>query len=296
MEQVENFLIYLKVIKNYSEHTLRSYAVDLNQFIEYLEENKHDGEPENFFSVTRKELRSYLSKLQQNKLSRKTIARKIASIRSFYNYLCREGYLEENPCKNIKTPKIPKKLPNFIHIEEIDLLLNSPDQTLIGKRDRAILELFYATGIRVGELIGLNIDDVDLIGNSLRVFGKGSKERILPFGSFTKQALEKYLLTSRPEFDTKNNDALFLNKYGGRLSTRSIRRIIKKYVVKTSLERNISPHTLRHTFATHLLNRGADLRTVQELLGHVNISTTQIYTHVTKNKIREIYNLTHPRA
>ncbi|GAF85683.1 unnamed protein product, partial [marine sediment metagenome] len=222
--------------------------------------------------------------------------------RSFFKFISREGIVNINPTINLITPKINKRLPYFLYLQEINQLIETPPQhTIFGIRDRAILELLYGTGMRVGELVDLNIHDIDLHEKTVRVFGKGSKERILPLGNPSIKAIKEYLTNRnlfRKNIDVNKNDlnALLLNRFGGRLSTRSIRRIIIKYMKIAGLNKKISPHVLRHSFATHLLGGGADLRSVQELLGHESLSTTQIYTHITKERLKIIYKKSHPRT
>jgi integrase/recombinase XerC len=295
---IDEFLIYLQVNKNFSMHTLESYGLDLRQFSVFF-----DKEP-----ITSVELinhlliRRYLAELKEKQLARKSIARKISCLRSFFKFLCRQGYISNNPLIGISIPKLEKRLPEFLYPEELESLLNLPDQSnYLGIRDQAILEIFYSSGLRLQELVGLTIADLDLEGGYLRVFGKGAKERLVPIGGCAKRALLKYLKEVRTELLAKSNNPnqtvhVFLNYRGTRLSGRSIQRLMDKYLQQLALHRKISPHTLRHTFATHLLENGADLRVVQELLGHVDISSTQIYTHLTKERIRAVYLKSHPRA
>lgn len=286
---------YLQIEKNASNHTISNYLKDIDDFISFL--NSRDVAT--IKDVNYIDVRGYLALLNVKKYSRKTISRKLSSLRSFYRFLVRENYLEINPFQMVSTPKLERKLPSFLYPDEINQLLNAPNLNKpLGIRDRAIMEVLYASGMRVSELVALNIDSIDLIGGNALVFGKGSKERYVPLGKYSIDALTNYL-EIRDRFNLKNDKdekALFLNKYGGRLTDRSIRRIIDKYINYIANSKKVSPHTLRHTFATHLLNAGADLRSVQELLGHVNISTTQIYTHVTKERLQDIYRSTHPRA
>ncbi len=250
--------------------------------------------------VTYLHLREYLTYLMRQEYSRKTIARKLSGLRSFYRFLLREKVVEKNPVKEISTPKMPKLLPKYLYQEEMSVLLKQPDVTTpLGIRDRAILEMLYASGTRVSELVGLTVESLDLdIGVAL-VFGKGSKERYVPIGKEAISSLQHYLQEARPKLIMKSNKehpTLFLNARGGPLTDRSVRRVIDKYLSSASVSLKASPHTFRHSFATHLLDGGADLRAVQELLGHRNISTTQIYTHVSKERLRETYNQSHPRA
>ena len=228
-----------------------------------------------------------------------TTARKLATLRSFYKFLVRRDYVNSNPVIAIKTPKQDKKLPKFLEYEEVQRLLNTPPaDSWLGARDRAILEVLYSTGMRVSELVGLNLEDVDFLGEVIHIRGKGKKERIAPIGSSALQAIQNYIefrnrrMQNDSSFDSK---VLFANKHGQRLSTRSVRRKMDKYLREAGLDPEISPHTLRHSFATHMLNNGADLRSVQELLGHQSISTTQVYTHVTTSKMKDVYDNAHPR-
>lgn len=294
---VDEFLTYLRANKNYSPKTIESYGLDLAQFLGFLHEHSISG----FGDVDHLHIRDYLAKMKAVSYAKTTIGRKLACIRSFYKYLCRQGYLEKNPVIGVTTPKREKRLPQFLYQNEMDDLLSLPDQsTPLGIRNLAIFELLYSSGIRLQELVGLTLADLDLSRGYLRVFGKGSKERLVPLGGSAKRALDKYLSEVRPVLlsqpGTANVSNVFLNHRGTRLSGRSVQRILDKYIAQLALNRKISPHTIRHTFATHLLENGADLRVVQELLGHVDISTTQIYTHLTKEKIRSVYLKSHPRA
>lgn len=293
------FYVYLKLEKNVSDHTVKAYKQDLEQFSEFVK-LKHQLEISNLSGLTaikHLEVRRFLALLQSEGYSRSSIARKLAAVRSFFRYMCREGYLQDNPAANIATPKLRKKLPQFLYLEEAKMLVEAPDTTsVLGCRDRAILEMLYAAGLRVSELTNLSLGDLDFTVGYVKVLGKGAKERIVPVGRQAIAALKHYLERSRPILIKEKENAIFLNRNGTRLSSRSVRRIVDKYIKQVSIERAITPHSLRHSFATHLLNAGADLRTVQELLGHVSISTTQIYTHVTKEKMKSVYDQTHPRA
>jgi integrase/recombinase XerC len=236
--------------------------------------------------------------MQNQDLSRSTMARKLAALRSYVRYLCRENVLEGNPIANVSTPKQGKRLPRFLYPMETRLLMDAPDPSKpSGKRDKAILETLYAAGVRVSELVGINMADLDMAEKWIKIKGKGGKERLAPIGAQAEEAIQDYIKYGRPHLQgtAAVTDALFLNKFGQRLSVRSIRNITNKYVEQIALNQKVSPHTLRHTFATHLLNGGADLRSVQELLGHVKLSTTQIYTHLTKDRIKTIHEETHPR-
>jgi tyrosine recombinase XerC len=241
-------------------------------------------------------LRRYLAELRAKNYSKRTVARKLASLRSLFRFLYREGHIKKNPITAITTPKLDKKLPVFLDVNKVERLLQSPPgDTAAGLRDRALLETLYSTGIRVSELVGLDVDDVDFISGVVKVFGKGRKERIVPIGEPALRAMRSYM-DKRTEAKVRDRDAVFLNKSGRRLTDRSVRRVIDKHIKVCSIAERVSPHSLRHSFATHLLDRGADLRSVQELLGHMNLSTTQIYTHVTMDRLKNVYDKTHPRA
>jgi len=240
-------------------------------------------------------LRKFLAHLRSKQYAKRTMARKLAAIRSFFKFLHREGYLKANPTSSVFTPKLDKKLPHFLDTSSVVKLIESPDiKDALGLRDRAIMETLYGSGIRVSELVGLNVDRIDFLSGVLKVMGKGRKERLAPIGEKALGIIRNYL-DKRP---TAKGDrhAVFLNKSGTRLRDRSVRRIINKYIRCTSIKEKVSPHTLRHSFATHLLDRGADLRSVQELLGHMNLSTTQIYTHITPERLKTAYDKAHPRA
>ena len=282
---VEKFMNYLNVEKDASKYTIINYKDDLKYFSNFLESRSLEDVDYLF-------IRKYLAKLRSVGYEKRTIARKLSTLRSFFRFLYREGYLKRNPISTISTPKLDKKLPKFLDVASVTRLIESIDaKDVLSLRDRAIMELLYSSGMRVSELVGLNIDRVDLIGNVAKVMGKRRKERISPIGEQAAQALRSYL-NKRASKD----NALFLNRFGSRICDRSVRRIVDKYIKKISYREKISPHTLRHTFATHLLERGADLRSIQELLGHSNLSTTQIYTHVTAEKLKSVYDKTHPRA
>jgi len=296
---VEGFLNHLRIEKSASPLTIISYRTDLTQFLDFLAEcNELTREKIPNQALNHKSVREYLASLQDDGLSRSTMARKLASLRSFVKYLCRENVLAGNPIAAVATPRQEKKLPRFLYPVEVEVLLNAPDISRpVGKRDRAILETLYCSGVRVSELTGMDLADFDPDEDFTRVKGKGNKERLVPIGSRAREALQVYIKLARPCLlkNRQPNDALFLNQYGSRLSPRSIRNLINKYVEKAALNQKVSPHTLRHSFATHLLNAGADLRSVQELLGHVKLSTTQIYTHLTRDDIQRIFNKSHPR-
>lgn len=292
---IDIYLRYQRVEKNASIHTIQNYERDLRQFLSFLSA----GERPDLLAVNKASLRRYLAHLQKQGYARSSIARKLSSLRSFFRFLVREGVCEQNPLERVDTPRREKRLPKFLYEDDCVELLSAPDDSLLGKRDRAILELLYATGIRVAELVGLDLHDLDYRLGYVRVYGKGAKERIVPVGRQACEAVLDYLGDARPKLlssGLSGERALFVNRLGSRLTDRSVRRLVDKYVAQISLTSDISPHTLRHTFATHMLNHGADLRSVQELLGHVSVSTTQLYTHVTKEKLKSVYRQAHPRA
>lgn len=245
-------------------------------------------------------IRSYLAFLNEKEYARRTVARRISSLRSFYKYLVREGKVQQNPFTKVRTPKLDKRLPTFLEEVEIDDILALPDKSLLGLRDQAVLEMLYATGCRVSELVGLTLNSVDLSNLFVLLLGKGNKERLVPIGHTCRDALKVYYARSRAvlmaKYQVKEHQHVFVNNRGGVLTDRSVRRILDKYVSALSLQKHVSPHTIRHTFATHLLEHGADLRAVQELLGHANLATTQIYTHVTTERINSVYHDNFPRA
>lgn len=296
-QHVEGFLDHLRVEKSASALTLISYRTDLVQFFTFL--SRHFSVPRDDISIellNHKSVRDYLAEMQEDGMSRATMARKLAALRSFVRYLCRENVLKGNPIAAVSTPKQDKRLPKFLYPLEIQMLMEAPDLSKpVGLRDKAILETLYAAGLRVSELVGVNLNDIYFDEELVKVRGKGSKERIVPLGSSARSSILCYIQNGRPHMQKGPEEALFLNKFGTRLSERSIRNILNKYVEDVAINQKISPHTLRHTFATHLLNAGADLRSVQELLGHVKLSTTQIYTHLTRENIKQVYHDTHPR-
>jgi len=326
---VQEFLSYLRFEKRFSEHTAKCYGADLAQFGEFLiicsGGSSADAEPvllaqqqagqatalaaqpvpatsrvdRLFLLADVNNIRAYLAFLNEKQYSKSTIARKLATLRSFYKFLVKRDLSSSNPVTAVRTPKQEKKLPRFLEYEDVKRLLETPPMdSWLGARDRAILETLYSTGIRVSELVALNMDDVDFLGEVVHIRGKGKKERITPIGSSALQVIQQYMefrnkrAQSNSNFDLR---VLFVNKHGRRLSTRSVRRKMDKYLKMAGLDPSISPHTLRHSFATHMLNNGADLRTVQELLGHQSLSTTQVYTHLTTGKLKEVYENAHPR-
>jgi integrase/recombinase XerC len=306
MEQLlTQFLEHLRYERNVSEHTLRNYASDLQQFRDYLAPaNPKTGkrtEPP-IAGIDHITIREWLATLHSAQKQKTSIARKLAALRTFFQFLVREGMLEMNPAKLVSTPRLEKKLPKHLSIEEAVKFIESPNlETDLGKRDRAILELMYATGVRVAELTKLNLGHIDFKNRLIRVIGKRRKERIVPFGEPALEALKNYLeiregfLEAAP-ISEREPEALFLNYQGTRITTRSVGRMVEKYIRECAGRYDISPHALRHSFATHLLDSGADLRDIQELLGHARLSTTQIYTHVSMEKLIEVYDKAHPKA
>ena len=283
----DQFIAYLKTEQGVSPHTLKAYTEDLHEFSAFTGKAPED--------MDNLDIRSFLASLHHRTLKRSSIARKLASIRSFFRYLHREGHVKKNPAKLVSTPRVPKALPRFLTVDDVFSLMESPrGDTFKDARDRAILEFLYSSGLRVSELTGLDVVDLDIKESIIRVRGKGRKERIVPIGSKAMEALQHYL----PERISlkKKSPALFLNVRGGRLTQRSVRRIVEQYGRMINLQGALSPHTLRHTFATHLLLEGADLRSIQELLGHTSLSTTQRYTHVDLGHLAEVYDKAHRRA
>ena len=294
---LESFLRYLRIERNASPLTLKSYAEDLHGLLEYLREQL--GSVPSPDEVTVSLLRGYVAYMHDCQYARSTVARRLACLRSFFRLCCREGLASTNPAQALRTPRLGRKLPHFLSTEQIAKLLEAPPANEpAGIRDRAMLETLYSAGLRVAELVSLNIQDWDRDADILRVLGKGRKERIAPVGSFAARALESWLKIRAPDDRTVPDDqaALFLNRFGRRMTTRSVGRMLEKYLKQTGLDRVTSPHTLRHSFATHLLDGGADLRSVQELLGHKSLTTTQIYTHISTRRLRETYEKAHPHA
>ena len=307
-EQLRPFLDHLRLNRNLSRHTVRAYGSDLSQFFEFAA--AHLGREPRVADLGHRLVRDYLADTYERRQASSSSARKLAAVRTFARYLRREGLLEDDPGTLLSPPKVERRMPAHMAVDEVGALLAVPDaSTPLGLRDRAILELFYASGLRLGELVGLDLEDVNLSGRMVRVLGKGGKERIVPFNPAAAAAIREYLparrgLVSRAHGDAvatgapapRASDPLFVNYRGGRLSSRSVARMVRRCVTQVGARRGISPHALRHSFATHLLERGADLRAIQELLGHARITTTQRYTHVSAAQITEIYRRTHPRA
>ena len=296
-DTIDRFIDYIALERGASPHTCRAYRKDLELFAAFLGEQ---GLPSDVTKIDYLTIRLYLGHLYQGKRIKRTSAvRKLATLRTFFRYLKREGIVEKNPAKMVAIPKGGRDLPHTLTVDEAFRFLDIPDAaSLLGSRDRAILEFLYSSGLRVGELTSLSLHDLDLGGGMVRVMGKGSKERLVPIGSKAVEALRVYL-ARRGELMEKGKGApqyLFLNHRGGRLTPRSVGRMIKKYLLKGGMVKETTPHTFRHSFATHLLDAGADLRGIQELLGHASLSTTQKYTHVSSAKLMEVYDRTHPRA
>ena len=301
---LKEFSEYLRHNVNASPHTARAYESDLEQFVAYLAAaRKKPGTDLRAADLDATAVSGFLADLHRRGNSRASAARKLASLRTFFRYLRREGRMDDDPAALVGTPKREKKLPAHLAEQEMSRLLETPDlSTPFGRRDRAILELFYASGLRLSELVGLDLDDVNLSGRVVRVLGKGGKERVVPFNKAAAQAIKAWLADlatfAIPSAfsDARGPQALFVNYRGGRLSTRSVDRLVRKYVAQCSTRFGISPHALRHSFATHLLQRGADLRAIQELLGHARLSTTQRYTHVNATQLIDAYKKSHPRS
>ncbi len=308
-EAIERFLRHLRYERNASAHTLRNYASDLEQFAAYLQ--PPGGRPPALSEVDHLLIREYLGHLHDQKLEKSSIARKLAALRSLFRFALREGMISQNPARLVSTPAVPKRLPAVLTAEEINRFLDwmskleakadgKTDQELaqwLILRDSAIFEFLYGSGLRVSELTGLNLADIDRRGETLRVRGKGNKERIVPLGSKARAALEAYWPARESLLGkSTSREAVFLNHKGGRLTSRSVGRLVKRYARQAEVDLNLHPHSLRHAFATHLLADGADLRTIQELLGHKSLSTTQRYTQVSIRQLMETYDKSHPRA
>jgi len=329
---VIEFLNYLKFERHFSPHTAKCYAADLAQFCDFLTGKSAAGGSasgasalrgprpspglgthgevetavlvqtnvkQKLLDVSPEQVKSFLAFLDTQNYSKSTIARKLATLRSFYKFCLRRGHVDAHPLASIRTPKQEKRLPKFLEVEQINKLLATPDaNTLLGARDRAMLEVLFSTGVRVSELVDLDFVDLNFEGRTVRVRGKGKKQRVTPIGPTAIAAIQRYVELRRAASRSARFDqeALFVNKHGQRLSTRSVRRKLDKYLSECGLDPSISPHTLRHSFATHMLNNGADLRSVQELLGHQSLSTTQIYTHLTTPRLKAAYDDAHPRS
>ncbi|WP_284640373.1 site-specific tyrosine recombinase XerD [Paenibacillus silviterrae] len=293
--ELQTFIHYLSVERGLAQNTLFSYERDITQYLNFLEKAGITSLKES----TKVHISNYLMKLKQLGRASATLSRSMVSIRAFYQFLVRERMLDHDPSLHMETPKLEKRLPKVLTVQEVETLLEAPQTTSPnGMRDKAMLELLYATGIRVSELISLDLQSVNLGMGFIRCIGKGSKERIVPIGRMASHFLTAYIETMRPKLlkQSKTEEALFINHLGTRITRQGFWKIIKRYAMEANIMKEITPHTLRHSFATHLLENGADLRAVQEMLGHADISTTQIYTHVTRSKMKEVYDRTHPRA
>jgi integrase/recombinase XerC len=305
-KQLQSFLEYLQLNRNASRHTLLAYRSDLTQYLASVE--KQTGRSVRASDLNHETVRAFLGELYRQGTAGSSSARKLAAIRSFARYLRREGLLDRDPGALIASPRLVRRIPAHLDIDEVRALLEAPDRSKpLGRRDHAILELFYASGLRLSELVSLDLEDVNLSSRLLRVLGKGAKERIVPFNRTAAGAVRLYLkdreglrrsasTSDRQALPDASGDPLFVNYRGGRLTTRSVDRLVRRYVTQSSTKLGISPHALRHSFATHLLERGADLRAIQELLGHSRITTTQRYTHVNAAQLTQLYRKTHPRA
>lgn len=298
-EEIEAFLDYLVAEKNYSTNTIAAYRNDLTQFAEHLMQREDGGALEQWSEVTKADIVDYILAMKERQYASSTVARKVAAIKSFFHHLKNEGIIAEDPSANLESPQVKKSLPRAISVEEVERLLAAPASSDTPKalRDAALLELLYATGMRVTELVSLDVSDVDLAAGTVLCRGKGDRERVVPIYDRAAQALALYLERGRPKLLSDPNEAaLFLNHRGERLTRQGLWLIIKEYVEAVGIASDVTPHTLRHSFATHMLHGGAKLRDVQKLLGHANISTTQVYTQVTSDHLRAAYNKAHPRA
>ncbi len=295
-DALDDYLHFLRVERQLADNTLTSYARDLKAYLQFMEEVE---QMTSLGAIERLHILNYLRHLQETAKTSRTIARHISSVRSFHQFLIREKRSDKDPTVHLEMPQMDKKLPNVLSIEEIDALLESPDLSKAsGKRDRAMFELLYASGMRVSECIQLDIDDVHLTMGFVRCTGKGGKERIIPLGRAALEANHEYLESSRLQLrnPAEKTDALFINQRGKRLTRQGFWKLLKEHAKKAGIQKELTPHTLRHSFATHLIENGADLRAVQEMLGHADISTTQIYTHVSKTRLKDVYSQFHPRA
>jgi integrase/recombinase XerD len=297
---IVNFLKYLQVEKGFSNNTVEAYQNDLGQLLTYVEqESPRRKATASWTDFDRQTMLSYMLWLKEKNYATTTLARKVASVKSFFNFMINEGKIKVNPTENVSAVKVGRSLPKPISVKEVKALLEqaSKSSTADGKRDRAILELLYASGMRVSELVGLNVSDLDIQGGYVKVFGKGHKERMIPVYQRAIEAVSDYIKNGRLKLTGESDEkALFVNRRGERLTRQGLWQILKGYARAVGLEKQITPHTLRHSFATHMLDGGADLRIVQELLGHANISTTQVYTHLTSEHVRKTYEKSHPRA
>lgn len=290
MKYLEEYLKYLRYQKNYSQETIDSYEEDLVEFFEFIDNLDVD-----VLKVKYEDIRDYLKYLDEKKNKATTVSRKLSSLRGFYKFLINNDYIKNNPFSLIKTPRKEKKLPRFFYYNELEEMFNSIDiSNALGQRNRLILEVLYASGVRVSELVNIKLKDIN--DEEIKVLGKGNKERITRIGDYAREILDLYLSDGYKKLNTKNSEYLFLNKDGNRLTTRGIRYILDQIIKNTNVNKKISPHMLRHSFATHLLNEGCDILSVQELLGHESLTATAIYTHVTTDRLKDVYFKTHPRA
>ncbi len=291
-KDIEDFINYIIFEKRLSKNTSNSYKLDLNLYKDYMKKRNIT----NTNDISKSDIEKYLESLYKEDISVSSIARKLTTIKSFHNYMFQTKKVNIDVSETIERPKLRKKLPNVLTVEEVDKLLNIECNTPFDYRNKSMLELMYATGLRVSELLDLKLGDIDIENCVIRVVGKGSKERIVPIGEYTLDSLNNYLEVRNELLKNKTCEYLYLNNMGGRLSRFSFFKLIKKLLIEKGIHKDISPHTLRHSFATHMLDYGADLRSIQELLGHSDIATTKIYTHISNNKIREEYNEYHPRS
>lgn len=291
--QLQDYLEYLKYQKNYSDYTIQNYERDILEFFDYL-----DQESLEYQSIVYSDLRFFLMYLKDKKKDKNSsIDRKLSSLRGFYQYLANAGVVSSNVFSLLSGPKKEKKLPRYFEYNELEVLFDACDlSTSLGQRDRLILEMLYATGVRVGELVSIKVSDINQSSRTILILGKGNKERIVPYGDYCEEILKMYLKDGYLSLNTKNSPYLFLNYHGGRLTERGVRYLLEEIIKRTSIQKNISPHMIRHSFATHLLNQGCDLMSVQKLLGHESIKATQIYTHVTTDRLRSVYRNSFPRA
>jgi len=311
---IEDFLRHIEAERNFSTHTVRSYSADLCQFCRFLaaddgqcemtaadlpelDEIAPAGLTQRLMDLEPLTVRAYLAMMRNSGYSKSTVARKLATLRSFYKHLVRTERIDASPVSVIRTPRQDKRLPKLLDIKQIEALLDAPDTTtVLGARDKAIIETIYSAGLRISELVGLDVEDIDEFSGALRIAGKGKKERLVPLGGMALAAIEAYVAMRNGALGSVGEGALFLNRHGKRLSARSVRRKMDKYLLIAGIGLHVSPHTLRHSFATHMLDGGADLRSVQEMLGHASLSTTQIYTHLTTSRLKAVYSRAHPLA
>lgn len=290
MKYLSEYLEYLKYQKNYSDETIHSYSIDIEEFLDYI-----NSECINICEVGYDVVKAWLINLDEKKNKSTTVSRKISSLRGFYKYLINNKVIDSNPFSLVSLPKKERHLPRFFYYNELEEMFQVPKlNTVLGQRDRLLLEMLYATGVRVSELVNIKVSDIN--GEEIKVLGKGNKERIVEFGDYAESILELYLNEGYKSLNVKKSEYLFLNNRGGKLTTRGVRYILDNIINKTTIDKKISPHMLRHTFATHLLNEGCDLLTVQELLGHESLTATSIYTHITNDRLKEVYFKCHPRA